>query len=453
MKRKLLQKLIKWKDSLSRKPLILEGARQIGKTYLIEKEFGPAYFSNLVKINFEDPSSRPIADLFSRTYTPSDIITGIEGNLGVKITPGETLLFFDEVQACPHAIAALRYFYEQAPEYHIIAAGSLLGVYLSKVTDHDVSYPVGRVDTLRLEPMDFEEFLWACGREEATTLLHRSPADPILDLQLADFLRQYQIVGGMPEAVKSWLEFHDYERVDEIHSKILADYRNDFIKYTDKTTATRLSEIFDSLPEQFAKEGDKFHYGLIKPGARGREYENAIAWLVNAGIVRRVFRTERGDKYPLSAYRMLDSFKLYFLDIGLFRRLAWISPQVILEKNAIFNEYNGVFAEQFVLQNLSVLQLDTSFIAPTICYWAGDRAEVDFVVQDTPSPRIVPIEVKSGENVQAKSLRSFRDKYQPALAVRISLLGYDYNNGLLNLPMYKIFTLPDLLSAKLDELA
>lgn len=434
MERKITEKLIKWQTAKNRKPLLLEGARQVGKTYIV-KRFGEEHFKNYIRVDFQKPP-KEIAEVFERTLDPKEIIRTLEIYHNTKIDPENTLIFFDEVQDSPRVITSLKYFCEDVPEYHVIASGSLLGVFLKSSVGSP--FPVGKVDRLRLEPMDFEEFIWSQSRSDLADQSRRQqPEDQTLDSLLYNYFKEYMIVGGMPEAVANWSEKHDFSRLEEIHQEILGDYRHDFSKYTDNSTAHRLLQIFETLPKQFAKSSDKFLYGIVREGARGREYELAVEWLANAGVVRRVRKVECGDKIPLRAYTDSNSFKLYFLDIGLFRALAGIPPRVILEKDAIFNEFNGFFAEQFVLQNLTQYEL---------FYWTGRMAEVDFVFQDNVAARIIPIEVKSGENVKAKSLRTYRDKFNPDLSLRLSLKPYHYDDGLLNCPLYKIFSLDEFVA-------
>lgn len=425
MKRKLLEKLIEWKDSKDRKPLLLEGARQVGKTHLLTELFGKEYFDNVIHINLQKPP-KEIVDSFQESIDPYFLIERLELYYHSSIDPDKTLIVFDEVQDLPRALTSLKYFYEDAPEYHVVASGSLLGIFLHSGT----SFPVGKVDRMRLEPLDFEEFLWAKGDERFVQHVKSHPEDAFLDRLLKNDLREYMFVGGMPEVVKSWVNEKNIEMVDVIQRKILLDYQEDFSKHPENAMAVRIKQVFDSLPAQFAKRNEKFVYGVVRDGARAREYELAIEWLVDAGIVRRVYRVERGDRLPLKAYVERNAFKLYFLDVGLFRRLAEIPSAAVVTKNAIFDEYNGLMAEQFVLQELSSEY--------QLYYWTrGATAEVDFVTQ--VGMDIVPIEVKSGENVHAKSLKSYRERYQPRLATRFSLMGLEENDGLLNIPLYKSF--------------
>ena len=431
MKRQLLDKLAEWKDKTGRKPLVLEGARQVGKTYLIREIFGRNFFENVVYVNMQNPVPE-VVEAFERTLDPKKLVANLEILLHTQIKPGKTLLFFDEVQEVPRALTSLKYFYEEAPEYHVVVAGSLLGVFLHQ----GVSYPVGKVDVLRLEPMSFEEFLWAKGRGAIIDELKKDPGNDFFGSTLLEDFREYLLVGGMPEAVKSWIGDGDVIKVDEIQQKILMNYRNDFSKHVDGVQAIKIRQVFDSLPSQFAKANEKFVYSAIKASARAREYENAIEWLVDAGVVRRVRRVERGDLLPLKAYADFEAFKLYFLDVGLFRQLAEIPSGVVLRKNAIFDQFNGLMAEQFVLQELA---RDYKMY-----YWTSEaRAEVDFVTQ--VGDKIIPIEVKSGENVRAQSLKVYREKYKPDFAVRFSLKGYRRDAEILNIPLYESFLAKEII--------
>ena len=435
MKRKLLGKLIEWKNSPGRKPLMLEGARQVGKTYLLAEQFGKGCFDNVLRINFFNPSP-PVIELFNGSIDARRIVQNLEAIYNVKIDPEKTLLFFDEIQEVPRALTALKSFYEDAPEYHLAVAGSLLGVFFK---GKQSSFPVGMVNTLKLEPMDFEEFLWANGREQVASALKKDPAAKYFDEILLDLFRQYLVVGGMPEAVQSWVNEHNPEKISAIQSEITGNYTRDFSKHTggDRVLATRIKQVFDSLPGQFAKNNDKFVYGVVKTGARAREYEEAIEWLVNADVARRVYNVSRGDKIPLKAHIDRSAFKLYFLDVGLFRKLADIPSKVIFDSHALFDEFKGLLAEQYVLQELATRAL---------YYWVGSTtAEVDFVTQD--DARILPIEVKSGTNLQAKSLRVYREKFHPELSVRFSLRDLKWQDGLVNIPLPKSFLFDDIIRA------
>lgn len=421
MQRKLYQDLVRWKNNPHRKPLLLTGARQVGKTYLL-KAFGAHEFSQVIYLNLDTERDR-FATIFEHSIAPTDIISRLEAIFDTKITPTDTLIIFDEIQELPRALTSLKYFCEDAPAYHVAASGSMLGVALHAGT----SFPVGKIDSLTLEPLDFAEFVTATGNERFLRIAN-NPADiEIFDSKLQSIFREYLIVGGMPEVVASWVQNHDYTEVDRLQHLVLLAYFNDFSKHADPTTTTRIHQIWDSLPAQFAKRNEKFMFNAIRTGARAREYELAIQWLIDCRIVRKVERLKVGDKLPLKAYAEPTAFKLYFLDVGLFRHLAGVTNEVILHNDSLFKEFNGFFVEQFVLQQL----------APRydLYYWSSAaNAEVDFITE--VNGQIVPIEVKSGTNVKAKSLKTFRDNYRPSLSVRFSLKPFEYNNGLLNLPIY-----------------
>ena len=421
MKRKIYDDLLKWKDSPRRKPLLLNGARQVGKTYIL-REFGRNEFANVVYLNLDIERER-YASIFESSIEPSDIIARLEILNNGKIEPENTLIIFDEIQEVPRALTALKYFCERAPEYYVAASGSLLGVALHEGT----SFPVGKVDTLELSPFDFEEFLMATSNERFLRIVG-SPKDlELFSDKMENLFRQYLIVGGMPEAINVWVETQDYGEVDKVQNAILLAYLNDISKHTDATTATRIHQVWNSLPAQFAKRNEKFMFNVIKNGARAREYEVAVQWLVDCSIVRKVERIKTGDKLPLPAYVDTGAFKLYFLDVGLFRHLSGVTTDMILDNEILFREFNGFFVEQFVLQQMAGKY--------QMYYWTSESdAEVDFVTEYNNG--VLPIEVKSGTNVKAKSMKTFRDEYEPKIAVRFSLKPVEYNNGLLNLPVY-----------------
>ncbi|MDR1581099.1 MAG: ATP-binding protein [Synergistaceae bacterium] len=422
LERNLMRNLIDWRSGKKRKPLILEGARQVGKTYILE-EFGRRYYKNTVYVNMENASGE-IKALFSDSIDPKKIIAALELMSGMKIRPDDTLIFFDEIQELPRALTSLKYFYESCPQYNLVSSGSLLGLFIHAGT----SFPVGKVDFLHLEPMNFEEFLIASGQEKLVEQT-KNDGQPLLTAPLKEQLNYYLVTGGMPEVVASWIESRDLKSVEKIQNSILLAYLHDFSKHTAGMMATRIRQVWESLASQFAKRGNKFIYGLIKEGARAREYELAIQWLVDSGVVRKVYRVDRGDRLPLEAYKDVNAFKLYFVDVGLFRHLAKIPASVILNKNAIFDEFNGLIAEQYVLQELAPRKL---------FFWdSGAASEVDFVVQ--LDEKIVPIEVKSGENVKAKSLRVYRDKFRPEVSIRFSLKDFHFRDGLFNIPLYMSF--------------
>ena len=435
MERRLMSQLLAWKESKNRKPLILKGARQVGKTWLL-KEFGKRYFKKVAYVNFQNPS-REIMELFDGSIEPHRIVGMLELYLDIKISATDTLLFFDELQEVPRALTSLKYFCEDAPEYYVVSAGSLLGIFLHK----DTSFPVGKVDSLRLEPLDFEEFILANGREKMLDYIKENPFENQFKEIFYDLFKYYLFTGGMPAVVADWIKTHDFDNVKINQERILNNYRNDFSKYADHTSAIRIRQVFESLPAQFAKKNDKFLYRTVKTGARAREYELAVEWLLDAGIIRRVNNVKVGDKIPLKAYSDPSAFKLYFVDIGLFRYLADIPVEVIQNKDTIFDEFNGLLTEQFVLQQLAQHNL---------FYWTGGEAsKVDFVIQY--GSEIIPIEVKSGTNVKAKSLKLFREAYLPKISIRFSLKNTRLDNGLLNISLYNIFLCEQLLNYSSDE--
>ena len=421
MKRKLYDKLLDWKKSERRKPLLLEGARQVGKTYLL-KQFGEKEFKKTVYLNLDKDRDR-FEIIFEDSIGPKAIIAKLETVLGEKIEPEETLVIFDEVQEVPRSLTSLKYFCEEASEYYIAASGSLLGIAMHQGT----SFPVGKVDYLTLEPMSFEEFVIAVGEERFLRVIGDEDDLEIFADKYEGLFRDYLIVGGMPEAVACWVDSHDFAEVDKVQNAILLAHMEDISKHTDATTATRIHQIWNSLPAQFAKRNEKFMFNVVRPGARAREYEVAIQWLTDCKIVRKVERLKTGDKLPLKAYADYSAFKLYFLDVGLFRHLAGVATEMVLDEERLFKEFNGFFVEQFVLQQMAEKY--------KMYYWSSEaNAEVDFVTSIGSS--VVPIEVKSGLNVKAKSLKTFRDNYKPRLSLRFSLKPLEYNNGLLNLPIY-----------------
>ncbi|MDR3585331.1 MAG: ATP-binding protein [Desulfosporosinus sp.] len=428
MHRKLLDDLKTWKEKKGRLPLILKGARQVGKTWLLNK-FGQTCFDDVLYINFENAGN--LAELFDGVIEPGRIIDMLGALHGKKIIPEKTLLIFDEVQEIPRALTALKYFAENAPEYPICCAGSLLGVTLHKGT----SFPVGKVDFLTLQPLTFEEFLIASGEEMLCEFIRKSILEPLPKAfvdKLSDNLKLYFIIGGMPAPVQAWLDDRDFARVEEKQLAILDTYTQDFSKHAPSSLVPKLRYLWNSIPSQLAKENKKFIYGLVKEGARAREYEDALLWLIDSGLIRRVGRITKGA-LPLKAYEDLKSFKLYHLDIGLLRVMSELSPQTITESIRVFEEFKGALTEQFVLQELS------SFLGiRSIYYWTSDAtAEVDFIFSD--GRRVIPVEAKASENIQAQSLKVYRAKYETILAIRTSLSNLRFDNGLLNLPLYVLW--------------
>ncbi|MBO5260799.1 MAG: ATP-binding protein [Coprococcus sp.] len=426
MYRIAIEKLYKWKESKRRKPLIIEGARQVGKTWLM-KEFGRQAYENTVYINF-DSNSR-MADLFDSDLDIDRLIMGLELYVGHKIIPDNTLLIFDEVQEVPRALASLKYFYENAPQYHIVCAGSLLGIALH----HGTSFPVGKVDFLKLYPLSFSEFLMATGNERFAELLKKQDYEMITSFKqiYIDALKHYYFVGGMPEAVQSFAEDKDFKEVREIQKRILAAYEQDFSKHAPNEIVPKIRMLWNSIPSQLARENKKFIYGLVREGGRAREYEAAIMWLSDCGLVHKVSRVNAAG-IPLKAYEDLKAFKLFILDVGLLGCMTGLRQRTLLDGNDLFIEFKGALTEQYVCQQLKTIEdLD-------VYYYTNDRGscEIDFVV-DT-GEQIIPVEVKAETNLKAKSLKIYKEKFEPELSVRTSMTDYKKEEWLVNLPLYAI---------------
>ena len=426
MYRIAIEKLYKWKNSKRRKPLIIEGARQVGKTWLM-KEFGKQAYADTVYINF-DSNSR-MADLFSADLDTDRLIMGLELYAGRKINPENTLLIFDEVQEVPRALASLKYFYENAPQYHIVCAGSLLGIALHQGT----SFPVGKVDFLKLYPLSFSEFLMATGNERFAELLKKQDYEMITSFKQTyiDALKHYYFVGGMPEAVQSFAESKDFNEVRAIQKRILAAYEQDFSKHAPNEIVPKIRMLWNSIPSQLARENKKFIYGLVREGGRAREYETAIMWLSDCGLVHKVSRVNAAG-IPLKAYEDLKAFKLFIVDVGLLGCMTGLRQRTLLDGDDLFVEFKGALTEQYVCQQLKTIE-DLG-----IYYYTNDRGscEIDFVV-DT-GEQIVPIEVKAETNLRAKSLKTYRERFEPELSVRTSMADYKKDDWLLNLPLYAI---------------
>ena len=432
MYRIAIEKLLKWKESKHRKPLIIEGARQVGKTWLM-KEFGRLYYEDTVYINF-DSNSR-MSELFASDLDTSRLLIGLELYAGRKINPEHTLLIFDEVQEVPRALSSLKYFYENAPEYHIVCAGSLLGIALHEGT----SFPVGNVDFLKLYPLSYREFLMAIGKEQYARLLEDKDYQMITSFKQTyiDALRYYYYVGGMPEAVQSFADDNDFNEVRNIQKRILAAYEQDFSKHAPIEIVPKIRMLWNSIPSQLAKENKKFIYGLIREGSRAKDYEAAIMWLSDCGLVHKISRVNAAGM-PLKAYEDLKAFKLFVLDIGLLGCMSGLHQQTLLDGNELFVEFKGALTEQYVCQQLENLD-DLA-----IYYYTNDKGscEVDFVV-DT-GEQIIPIEVKAEVNLRAKSLRVYHEKYNPKISVRTSMADYKKDDWLINLPLYAIDNIAEL---------
>lgn len=426
MYRMAMENLLAWKQSRRRKPLIIEGARQVGKTWLM-KEFGRQAYADTVYINFD--SNARMAELFASDLDTKRLVLGLELYAGRKIDPENALLIFDEVQEVPRALAALKYFCEDAPQYHIVCAGSLLGIALHRGT----SFPVGKVDFLKLYPLSFQEFLMAIGKQQFSELLDQQDFSMITSFRetYADALKQYYFVGGMPEAVESFAENQDFNEVRQIQKRILAAYEQDFSKHAPNEVVPRLRMLWNSIPAQLAKENKKFIYGLVREGARAKDYETALLWLSDCGLVHRVSRVN-APGIPLRAYEDMKAFKLFVLDVGLLGCMTGLHQRTLLDGNALFAEFKGALTEQYVCQQLKTLA-DLE-----LCYYTNDRGscEVDFVV-DTGG-RVMPLEVKAETNLRAKSLKTYREKFSPELAIRTSMADYRKEDGLVNLPLYAI---------------
>ena len=426
MYRYAMENLREWKNRKNRKPLIIEGARQVGKTWLM-KEFGRQEYANTVYINF-DSNSR-MAELFSADFDITRIIRGIEIYTGKKINGEDTLIIFDEVQEVPKALSSLKYFYEDAPEYHIVCAGSLLGIALHGGT----SFPVGKVEFLKLYPMSFREFLTATGRKPYVELLEQKDHQMITSFKQVyiDALKEYYYVGGMPEAVLSYSHKQDLKDVRDIQNMILAAYEQDFSKHAPVSIVPKIRMVWNSIPSQLAKENRKFIYGLLRKGARAKDYEAAIMWLADCGLVHKVSMITTPN-LPLKAYEDLKAFKLYLVDIGLLGALVGLKQSALLDGNDMFVEFKGALTEQYVLQQL-VTDPDIG-----IYYYTNDRGncEIDFLIDE--GDKVIPLEVKAEINLKAKSLKTYREKYSPEVAVRTSMADYKENDGLVDMPLYMI---------------
>ena len=427
MKRELLAELVKWKNSENRKPLIVQGARQVGKTWLMQ-EFGKTSFAQVVYLNFE--SSERLRSVFVNDFNIERLISVFEIETKVKIDARTTLFIFDEIQEAEKGLTALKYFYENAPEYYVIAAGSLLGLSLQ----HKNSFPVGKVDFLNLSPISFLEFLEILGETELVGQVKNKHWEVVGTFHelLIEKLRLYYFIGGMPEVVAVFEKTKDLTLVRDLQQKIILGYENDFAKHAPHNIVQKIRLVWHSLLSQLAKENRKFIYGQIKKGARAKEFEDAINWLVAAGLVLKINRVDI-PTLPLNAYADMDSFKLYFIDIGLLNAKGNLDQSILLNKNAILKEFKGALTEQFVCQNL--------YTKHELFYWTAPNAtaEIDFLLQY--QNEIVPIEVKSEENLKSKSLKLYVDRFSPNLAIRTSMNQYREEKWLTNVPLYAIETI------------
>lgn len=434
MKRKLYQELVLWKKDKKRKPLLLQGARQVGKTYLIN-EFAKNEYENYIYLNFEQNTE--LTSLFSENLNPKHIIQNIGLYFGYKIDAIDTLIFFDEIQISPRALTSLKYFQEQASEFHIVAAGSLLGVSVGK----NSSFPVGKVNFKTLYPMSFEEYLSAYNEtilvQYLKTKKNFTPLAEIIHQKLHTHLKMYLYLGGMPEVLQNYLDEKDITAARKIQNEILEAYTRDFSKYTDKTQSIKTAELWQSIPYQLAKENKKFKYSEIRKRARASTFELTIEWLKNAGLIHLTYNISV-PKLPLSGYANGSKFKIYLLDTGLLGAMLNLSSEVIIKANNLFFEYNGAFIENFVANELK------SSGEKNLFYWSSKSdAEVDYIL--SLNDNIYPIEVKSGMNRNIKSLRSYAQKYNPELLCRISPRNFYQEKNFVNFPLYATFLLKQLI--------
>lgn len=426
MYRESISILKNWKEDKFRKPLIVRGARQVGKTWLLQ-EFGRTEYAKFVYVNFEETPA--LQNLFTTDFDIERIITVLQIYSQMRITAEDTLFIFDEIQSAEHGITSLKYFCEKAPQYHVIAAGSLLGMGLH----NQVSFPVGKVDFMDLRPLSFSEFLLSLNESALVNALAAGEWETIslFTDKLKEYLRYYFYVGGMPEVVNSFVQTRDWQMVRRIQNRILHSYEGDFSKHVPNDVVPRIRMVWQSIPSQLAKENKKFVYGVIREGARAKDFELAIQWLVDCGLLLKSHRISKPG-LPLAAYQDISTFKLFLHDVGLLGAMAGLNVQTIIEGNNIFTEFKGALTEQYVMQQL---RLNSERY---IGYWTNERStsEVDFVIQEEGN--IIPIEVKSGESLRSKSFRLFCQKYNPTKAIRSSLSDYKEEEWMTNVPLYAI---------------
>jgi len=421
-----LEQLAEWKTKPSRKPLLLTGIRQVGKTWLL-KHFGKKYFVDTAYFNFE--RQEELSQFFRTTRDPGRIIDNLSLVHGRAIQPQKTLIIFDEIQESGEALNSLKYFCEEAPEYAVACAGSLLGVAFG----HDKSFPVGKVDFLQVYPVTFSEFLSEEAPDLYSYLEQIDKPEPIPEIffnPLCEKLKMYFISGGMPEAVATLLGARDTNATQAVLQSIISSYQLDFSKHVEKKDIPKINYIWNSLPSQLARENKKFLYQAVRPGARAREYEDALLWLSNAGLVTKVYCSEKPG-IPLTAYDDLTAFKVYLPDVGVLRRLSLLDPVAFSEGNRMFTEFKGALTENYILSGL------TGQFEPIPRYWrSGNKAEVDFLIQYRN--QVIPVEVKSDENIRSKSLAYYKKEYAPGLSVRFSLRNLKKDEGLINIPLFMV---------------
>lgn len=431
MYRYAINDLIVWKKSPNHMPLIIKGARQVGKTWLMQ-EFGKTQYEKVAYISFD---SNPRLDtLFKKDFNIKRLIDGLNIEVGFNITPKNTLIIFDEIQENPLALTSLKYFCENAPEYDIVAAGSLLGVAHHKGT----GFPVGKVEYLNLYPLSFKEFLLAMNENQILGIIDKNDFEmqKVFKERIIDLLRRYCYVGGMPKAVLSFSQEQDYNLVRKIQRNILSDYESDFSKHIPPEQVERTRLLWNAIPSQLVKENKKCVYGKIKQGARAKDFEIALNWLINSGLVHKVSRVTEPNM-PLKAFEEVSAYKLFLLDVGLLGAMNDLDARSLLENDKLFNDYNGAVTEQYVLQEFKTIGELPVF------YWASNRAELDFLIQYQNN--IIPVEAKATINLQAKSLKSFRQKYEPKISIRTSLADYEENTGLFNIPLYDIENVKEII--------
>ena len=425
MERELFTKLERWMNKKNRKPLIIQGARQVGKTWIM-KEFGARFYENTVYINFDN--NKAMKDVFDLDFDLKRILSAIKIEYGKSFQAENTLIIFDEIQEAPKALASLKYFYENAPQYSIIAAGSLLGVALHQGT----SFPVGKVDFLKLCPMSFNEFILAVGEKGLHEALRSQDYELINAYagKYTDLLKKYYYVGGMPEVVQTYIDSDDLFEVREIQNNLLQYYEEDFSKHAPKEVVPRIMMVWNSIPSQLAKENRKFMYGALREGARAKDFELAIQWLEDAGLILKSYRVSKPD-IPLIAYMEMNSFKMFMFDVGLLTAKAGLSARLLLEGSRIFEEFKGALTEQYVAQELHAAGYPLYYFAT-----ARSTGEIDFMLQGDLD--CVPIEVKAEQNLRARSLRAFCDKYKPDMTIRSSMSNYKQEDWLTNVPLYML---------------
>lgn len=436
MNRQAFKYLIEWKNKKDRKPLILQGARQVGKTWLM-KEFGKTQYKNVAYVNFDNIKNKNLTNIFFADYNIDRIIESLSIETKTKIVPNDTLIILDEIQECPKALTSLKYFYENAPQYNIVCAGSLLGIILHQET----SFPVGKVDFLNVYPLSFFEFLEAIGEKRFVDLITSLNFDSvkIFKDEYIRLLKVYFYTGGMPEVVSNYVKNKDFKEVRNIQNTILQTYEKDFSKHLPVSLISKTRMLWNNIPAQFAKENKKFIYGIIKHGARAKEYENSLFWLKDCGLIYEVYRISK-PAIPVKSYIDTNSFKLFLVDIGLLCALSDIDAEIMLDNDSVFEEFTGSLTEQYVLQQLKVTDNKNLY------YWSADRgtAEIDFLIQYKNN--VVPIEVKATTNLKSKSLKVYTEKFQPNVSVRTSLADYKKTDILYDIPLYMIENLTNIIN-------